>query len=81
MPVQPPNNKSQLSSQLAWRAGSEFLSGILVGVFFGYLIDRFFATKPWGMIVMILLGAAAGIRNIFRVVNLDKKTLDSSHSD
>lgn len=42
-------------------AGSEFLSLVFSGAFIGYGIDVFFATKPWGIIVMFLFGFIAGI--------------------
>jgi ATP synthase protein I len=71
----PPNT----AIQIAWRAGTEFFSGILVGLIFGYGIDYLFSTKPWGMIIMILLGAAAGFRNIFKIVLPAQQNVDLSH--
>lgn len=66
--TQPP--KPPVTS-IALRAGTEFVSGIIVGVVFGLAIDHFFNTKPFGLVIMILLGAAAGFRNIYRLVSPD----------
>lgn len=70
----------KLSYGIAFRVGGEFISGIFVGIFFGYMVDSTFNTKPWGMIIFILLGAAAGIRNIFRLVALSEIKLNSDNS-
>ncbi len=63
-------NDSSSGYKLAFRVGTEFFSGILAGLFLGYGIDHFFGTKPWGIVVMILLGFATGFRNIFKLFSL-----------
>jgi ATP synthase protein I len=45
-----------------WAVGIEFVGAVLVSAFIGWLIDRFTGTAPWAMIVMLLLGFAAGTR-------------------
>jgi ATP synthase protein I len=78
----PLKNSSKSSSiGIASRAGIELVSGIFVGVLFGYGIDHFFNTKPWGMLVMILLGAGAGFRNVYRLVKSDKSLMAPSNSE
>src|ERR1700733_14728444 len=42
------------------RLSSEFIAGILVGAGIGWAIDRVFGTSPFGLIVFLLLGFAAG---------------------
>jgi ATP synthase protein I len=54
----------------AYRLGMEFMSGILVGLLFGYAIDQIWQTQPWGLVAMVLLGSAAGLLNIFRLLGL-----------
>jgi ATP synthase protein I len=50
------------------RIGTEFIAAILVGAGFGYLIDLGLGTSPWGLLIMFLVGFAAGILNVTRVV-------------
>ena len=50
------------------RIGTEFIAAILVGTGIGYLIDLGLGTSPWGMLIMFLVGFAAGILNVTRVV-------------
>ena len=50
------------------RIGTEFIAAILVGAGFGYLIDLGLGTSPWGLLIMLLVGFAAGILNVTRVV-------------
>ncbi|HSI40063.1 MAG TPA: AtpZ/AtpI family protein [Xanthobacteraceae bacterium] len=51
---------------LAFRMGSEFVAGVLVGAGLGWGIDKIFGIAPWGMIVLMLLGFGAGIMNMLR---------------
>ena len=50
------------------RIGTEFIAAILVGNGFGYLIDIGLGTSPWGLLIMFMVGFAAGILNVTRVV-------------
>jgi ATP synthase protein I len=66
------NTAPPTSLGIAFRFSTEMVSALLVGGAMGYGIDwatgRWapFHTKPWGMIVMVVLGAAAGILNVMR---------------
>ena len=51
---------------IALRLSSGFISAILVGAGIGYLLDTFAGTRPWGMIVFLMIGFAAGIVNVLR---------------
>lgn len=50
----------------ALRLSSEFVAATLVGAVIGWLIDGLAGTKPWGLIVFLLLGFCAGILNVLR---------------
>lgn len=50
----------------AVRFGSEFIAAIIVGTGIGYFADLFFGTTPWIMLVMVLVGFAAGVMNVVR---------------
>jgi ATP synthase protein I len=43
------------------------LSAIFVGAALGYVLDDFFMTKPWCMIVFLFFGGAAGVLNVYRL--------------
>ncbi len=50
------------------RIAAEFVAAILVGSGIGYLIDQIAGTTPWALLVMFMVGFAAGILNVTRVV-------------
>jgi ATP synthase protein I len=50
----------------AVKLASEFVAGIAVGAGIGLVIDHWAGTSPWGLIVFLLLGFAAGVVNVLR---------------
>ena len=59
------------------RLSAEFVAGILVGAALGWLMDRWLGTSPWGLIVLLLLGFAAGVLNMMRAAGVvPHNTLD-----
>jgi ATP synthase protein I len=57
---------------LALRLGADFVAGVAVGAAIGWGVDRLFGIAPWGMIVFLLLGFAAGILSVLRSAGLMK---------
>jgi F0F1-type ATP synthase assembly protein I len=53
--------------------GLEMLVAVFVGAFGGYLLDRWLHTRPWLLLVGFVLGAAAGYRNIFKLMAAEGK--------
>ncbi len=53
---------------MAFRLGSEFVAGVLVGAAIGWGIDQVFGWAPWGILVFTLVGFAAGIINMMRAL-------------
>jgi ATP synthase protein I len=49
-----------------FRLSSELVAGVLVGAGIGWLLDRWLGISPWGLIVFLLLGFAAGVLNVMR---------------
>jgi ATP synthase protein I len=48
------------------RLSSELVGGVLLGAGLGWLVDRLLGISPWGFIVFLLLGFAAGVLNVMR---------------
>jgi len=57
---------------MALRLGADFVAGVVVGVAIGWGIDRLFGTAPWGLIVFVLLGFAAGVLSVLRSAGVVK---------
>ena len=50
----------------AFRLASEFVAAIVVGGALGFGVDWLFKSQPWGIVIFMLLGFAAGVVNIIR---------------
>ncbi|NNM73006.1 AtpZ/AtpI family protein [Enterovirga aerilata] len=57
---------------LAFRLSAEFVAGVLAGGILGWLVDRLVGTAPWGLIVCLILGFAAGMLNLLRATGAVK---------
>jgi ATP synthase protein I len=65
-----------------FRLSSELVAGVLVGAAIGWALDHWLGTSPWGMIVFLLLGFAAGVLNVTRAAGvLPTRTLGSRRSE
>jgi len=60
------------------RYGTEFAGGVLVGAGLGYLADQGFGWTPWGLLVGVLLGFAAGTLNVVRAAQSMSQSDDAS---
>ena len=60
----PEGSQSQLG--VAFRLVADLLAGVIVGGGIGWALDSLFGTSPVLLIVMFLLGVAAGMRNLMR---------------
>jgi len=52
---------------LAFRVAVELVSAVAVGLAIGWGLDYLLDTKPWLMVLFIVLGFAAGIINVYRM--------------
>ncbi len=55
-----------------FRLSTELVGGVLVGAGLGWLLDRWLGISPWGMIVFLLLGFAAGVLNVMRAAGVSQ---------
>ena len=53
----------------AFKLGTELVAAVAVGTIIGFILDSWFDTKPWLMIIFFFLGAAAGVLNVIRAAN------------
>ena len=53
-----------------FRLSTELVGGVAVGAFIGWALDRWLGISPWGMIVFLLLGFAAGVVNVMRAAGV-----------
>lgn len=68
----PPQSRTQ-GWGLALRLGADFVAGVVVGVAIGLGIDRLFGVAPWGLIIFLPLGFAAGVLSVLRTAGLVAK--------
>ena len=50
----------------AFKLGTELVAAVAVGTIIGFILDTWFDTKPWLIIVFFFLGSAAGILNVIK---------------
>ena len=56
-----------------FRLSTELVAGVLVGAFIGWALDKWLGISPWGMIVFLLLGFAAGVINVMRAAGVSQR--------
>ena len=67
------NEKRGLFMGSAFRLGTELVASVAVGTIIGFILDNWFGTKPWLIIIFFFLGAAAGMLNVIRAANRMQK--------
>lgn len=54
---------------MAWRLSIEFVTATVVSTGIGWALDLWLGTTPWLMLLMLVLGGAAGVVNMVRAAN------------
>ena len=57
----------------AFKLGTELVAAVAVGTIIGFILDTWFDTKPWLIIIFFFLGAAAGMLNVIKAANRMQK--------
>ena len=50
----------------AFKLSTELVAAVLVGTIIGFIVDNWFDTKPWLIIIFFFVGVVAGILNVIR---------------
>jgi len=63
-----PSEKDQEKSSFgkAFQLSTELVSAVLVATIIGFILDSWFDTKPWLIIIFFFIGVATGILNVIR---------------
>ena len=67
------NNKKGSFMGSAFRLGTELVAAVVVGTIIGFILDTWFGTKPWLIIIFFFLGSAAGMLNVIRTAKRMQK--------
>ena len=60
------DNDKNTSFGKAFQLSTELVSAVLVATIIGFILDNWFDTKPWLIIIFFFIGVAAGIMNVIR---------------
>ena len=57
----------------AFKLGTELVASVAVGTIIGFILDTWFDTKPWLIIIFFFLGSAAGMLNVIKTAKRMQK--------
>ena len=66
-------SKRNSGAGFGFKISTEIVAALIVGVGIGLLVDNYFNTKPFGLIIFFILGAFAGFLNVYRVMRRIEK--------
>jgi len=61
----PQQNEFMLAFSYLLQIGISIIACLAVGIFLGWLLDRWLGTTPWLLLVFTLLGIGAAFKSIF----------------
>jgi len=61
-------SKQSSSSNLgtAFKMSTELVAAVVVGTIIGFILDNWFGTKPWLILIFFFIGVVTGILNVVR---------------
>ena len=60
------NTESSSSMGAAFKMSTELVSAVVVGTIIGFILDNWFGTKPWLILIFFFVGVIAGIMNVVK---------------
>ncbi len=57
----------------AFKLGTELVAAVGIGTIIGFILDSWFGTKPWLIIIFFFLGSIAGMLNVIRAAKKMQK--------
>jgi ATP synthase protein I len=57
---------SSLNLGIAFKMSTEMVAAVVVGTIIGFILDNWFGTKPWLILIFFFVGVVTGILNVFR---------------
>ncbi len=68
-------NKQEPRSNIgeAFKMSTELVSAVAVGTIIGFILDKWFGTKPWLILTFFFVGVIAGIMNVIRTAKKIQK--------
>ena len=67
------NSRNSSSMGSAFKLSTDLVAHVAVGTIIGFILDSWFDTKPWLIIIFFFLGAAAGMLNVIKTANRMQK--------
>ena len=65
--------KKNSGAGFGFKISTEIVAALVVGVGIGLIVDNYFDTSPFGLIIFFILGALAGFLNVYRVMRRIEK--------
>jgi len=71
---QPGNDREKEESSSARNIGmgvmvpTTLAACVLVGIFLGYKIDGWLDSSPWGVVIGLIIGSLAGVREMMKIL-------------
>ena len=60
------NQAPQSNIGTAFKLSTELVSAVAVGTIIGFILDNWFGSKPWLIIIFFFIGIIAGIMNVIK---------------
>ena len=60
------NVESSSNIGTAFKMSTELISAVAVGTIIGFILDNWFGTKPWLILIFFFVGVIAGIMNVIK---------------